>query len=417
MRTIRAGVLTGFAVVILLGAVARPTPARADDSDETLRKRALALNDVTGDDPIQGEIKALEDDAAGTRKLLAVAVKMARDKKQQPFNFNGAYILARTAQHLRDLESGRVFYGVCTEAAAKLQSAQKLGQAYEGLSLMLLQEKKYDETAKVCKAFLELPADGPTRRAQFPMLRRLITALARQGKIDEATKLVDKLVEIQPENWLLLELRAVVQQEAGRYEDAIKTYDEVVTYIGKDKSLKAEDKDELADVYRYYQTGVYVDANHVDKAIEVLRALLARHPNDPSYNNDLGYVMADHDQNLEESEKLIRKALEEDRKQRKAIPDFRPEDDKDSPAYLDSLGWVLYKQKKYKEAKQYLVEAVKDKEGQHIEIMDHLADVHLALGEKTDAVAVWKKALELENTTRREIQRKAIVEKKLKEHQ
>jgi uncharacterized protein HemY len=224
-------------------------------------------------------------------------------------------------------------------------------------------------------------------------------------------------VELQPENWLVLDLRAAVQQESGHYADALKTYDDVIDRIGKDKSLNQEGKDELTDMYRYYQSGAYVDANQVDKAIEVLRGLLTRHPNDPGYNNDLGYVMADHDQNLEEAEKLIRKALDEDRKQRKASADLRAEDDKDSPAYLDSLGWVLYKQKKYAEAKKYLLLAVKDKDGQHIEIMDHLADVHLALGEKTEAVAVWKKALEMETSTRREVQRKAVVEKKLKDNQ
>ena len=56
--------------------------------------------------------------------------------------------------------------------------------------------------------------------------------------------------------------------------------------------------------------------------------------------------------NLAKSEKMIRKAIENDRKQRqKDNPDQKPEEIKDNPSYLDSLGWVLYKQKKYKEAK------------------------------------------------------------------
>ncbi|MCS6850151.1 MAG: tetratricopeptide repeat protein, partial [Gemmataceae bacterium] len=150
------------------------------------------------------------------------------------------------------------------------------------------------------------------------------------------------------------------------------------------------------------------------KATEHLQRLLKDKPNDPTYNNDLGYIWADHNRNLEEAERLIRKALEEDRKQRRADPDLRPEDDKDNAAYLDSLGWVLFKQKKYQEAKKYLLEAVKDKEGQHVEIYDHLGDVHMALGEKAEAMAAWKKAIESAGPSRREQQRKAAVEKKLK---
>src|SRR5262249_38730474 len=124
---------------------------------------------------------------------------------------------------------------------------------------------------------------------------------------------------------------------------------------------------------------------------------------------------ADHDMNLAESEKLIRKAIEEDRRQRrKANPDLKPELDKDNPAYLDSLGWVLFKQKKYKEAKPLFLQAVQEEEGKHVEIDDHLAEVHMALGEKADAVAVWKKALEVADTSKREQQRRTAVEKKLK---
>src|SRR5262249_41690714 len=134
-----------------------------------------------------------------------------------------------------------------------------------------------------------------------------------------------------------------------------------------------------------------------------------------TYNNDLGYIWADHDMNLEEAEKLIRKALEEDKKQRRANPELDAEDDHDNAAYLDSMGWVLYKRKQYQEAKKYLLQAVEQKEGQHIEILDHLADTHMALGEKAEAKAVWKKALEIEARDHRERQRKTEVEKKIKE--
>ena len=90
----------------------------------------------------------------------------------------------------------------------------------------------------------------------------------------------------------------------------------------------------------------------MDKAADQLKALLVREPDNPTYNNDLGYIWADHDMNLAESEKLIRKAIDDDRRtRRKANPDLKPELDKDNAAYLDSLGWVLFKQKKYKEAR------------------------------------------------------------------
>jgi tetratricopeptide (TPR) repeat protein len=209
-------------------------------------------------------------------------------------------------------------------------------------------------------------------------------------------------------------LKGWVLHEGGRYEDSAKTYEEVLQRVTKDKTLKKDEMDEEVERFRYILSGVYVDMKRVDKAADVLKNLLARKPDDPTYNNDLGYIWADHDMHLDEAEKLIRKAIEEDRKQRKKDPDLRPDEDKDNAAYLDSLGWVLYKQKKYKDAKPYLLQAIKDEDGQHLEIYDHLADVHMALGEKAEAIAAWKKGLDVARPSKREQQRKVEVEKKLK---
>jgi tetratricopeptide (TPR) repeat protein len=245
------------------------------------------------------------------------------------------------------------------------------------------------------------------------VLRRMIQAMAKQEKFDDASKLVENLLKAQPDNWLTLELKGWVEREAGKYDDAAKTYEEVLDHISKDKELKDEERKEFTNEIRYNLSNVYLEANKIDKVTELLETLMKDDPENPTYYNDLGYIWADHDMNLEKAEEHIKKALELDRKLRKEAK-LTGDDDKDNAAYLDSMGWVLYKQKKYKEAKQYLLDAVKDKEGQHIEIFDHLGDLHTALGEKAEAVAAWKKGLEVVGETKREQQKKAEVEKKLK---
>ncbi len=153
----------------------------------------------------------------------------------------------------------------------------------------------------------------------------------------------------------------------------------------------------------------------VDKAAEQLKKLLEAKPDDPTYNNDLGYIWADHDMNLDEAEKLIRKAIDEDRKLRKKL-ELTGDEDRDNAAYLDSLGWVLFKKKNYKEARDWLLKASKERDGQHVEILDHLGDAHLALGEKAEAIAVWEQALKVPALGKRDEQRKAEVKKKLETH-
>ncbi len=188
--------------------------------------------------------------------------------------------------------------------------------------------------------------------------------------------------------------------------------------VKKNEDFTKEEQDDLVNGIRYTLSGLHVDLGDVKAASADLKALLEKDPDNPGYNNDLGYIWADHDMNLPESEKLIRKALDEDRKQRlKEKPDAKPEELKDNPSYLDSLGWVLYKEKKYQEARKPLEEAVKDADGQSVEIYDHLAEVLLAAGDKEGAVSTWKKGLELPATTKREKDKKAEVEKKVKANQ
>ena len=142
---------------------------------------------------------------------------------------------------------------------------------------------------------------------------------------------------------------------------------------------------------RYALSGIYVEKEDIDKGAEQMKILLKSDPDNPVFLNDLGFIWADHGKNFDESEKMIRKAIEESRKNRKKIENLPKEDDHDNSAYLDSLGWVLFKKKQYAEAKKELLEAIKYEDGKHIEIFDHLADVHMAMGDTPAAIKVWER--------------------------
>ncbi|MFA5276708.1 MAG: tetratricopeptide repeat protein [Candidatus Omnitrophota bacterium] len=94
--------------------------------------------------------------------------------------------------------------------------------------------------------------------------------------------------------------------------------------------------------------------------------------------NYLGYMYAQQNRNLREAEKLIRRALKLE---------------EHNAAYIDSLGWVYFKQGKIKEAFKEIEKAsilIEDPE-----VYDHLGDVYLKLNNAKEAEASWKKSLEL----------------------
>src|SRR5262249_16390445 len=149
--------------------------------------------------------------------------------------YNAAYILASAALRLKELETSRAFFRVCAEQAGKLQSAQKLVQAYTGMMLVidaLYRDKKYDASVNVAKEFLEaLEKQGVSARIKADVLRQMIRAMTKQGKVDEANRMVDTLVKARDADWRNLELKAWLEKETKRFDDAAKTYKEVLDLI------------------------------------------------------------------------------------------------------------------------------------------------------------------------------------------
>jgi len=421
--------LAALAAALLCGATrADDEKAKTNDkdtvkSDQDLKKEALALNDLTGLTTLDGQMQKMLEDPQGSKKLLSVALAMTKEK-HQPFNRNASILLARVGEQLKEVEPSAAFYRINIEQNKALASEKSQAMGYLGLIEMYARYNKYKESEKVCQEFLDLNVeeDSLLDRLRPRVEEHQARMLYLLRKYEPALRKVDKLIGEDPTDWELRGLKASILREMEKFEEAAKVYLDVIDRAKRDKRLPAPQRKRAVERYRYLLSGVYTDLDKIDKATEQLKALLADNPDHPTYNNDLGYIWADRGMNLEEAEKMIRKALDEDRKRQtdarnkllKENPKAKVDEVKDNAAYLDSLGWVLFKRDKIKEAKPYLLEAVKDAEGQHTEIFDHLGDVHWALGEKAEALAAWRKGLEAATPSRRDQKRKVEVERKLK---
>ena len=110
-----------------------------------------------------------------------------------------------------------------------------------------------------------------------------------------------------------------------------------------------------------------------------LQRVLAIVPGDARAQNALGYGWADQGIRLPEAQKLVEQALVQE-----------PE----NAAYLDSLGWVLYKRGEFDKAVEWLTKARMRPGGDHPVILDHLGDALWRAGRKTEALRYWQVALE-----------------------
>lgn len=120
----------------------------------------------------------------------------------------------------------------------------------------------------------------------------------------------------------------------------------------------------------------YERANQWDAAEKDLSAALKFKPDHPYILNYLGYAWADRGMNLGEALGMIRKAVA-----------LRPED-----GYItDSLGWVLYRMGKFKEAVPELERAVSLLPYDPV-INDHLGDAYWRVGRAMEAKFQWTRA-------------------------
>jgi tetratricopeptide (TPR) repeat protein len=430
--------LSALLTIALVLGIGRAQIGQAYAAPDKQPREVAALNIITGSDAVAHALKSLMDDKAKAKSLIAQALPLAKEKDQ--LRYNAALVLALSAAELKDVPASEAFFRVCIEQAAKLQSVSKLLQSFGGLTEIFYENKRYDDVTKLCQELINMKTeDGKERSVLFaftkkngevdffeddsfkttePLLpyvfRQQVQAMAKQGKYDQAHKVLDNLIK-QADDWRDRQLKGYLYHEAGQFEQAATAFNDLIERIKTDRTMKVKERALELKRNQYFLSGIYLDLKQVDKSADVLQELLKTYPNDPGYNNDLGYIWADHDMNLDEAERLIRKALEEDRKLRKADPETG-EVGKDKGAYLDSLGWVLYKKKNLKEAKKILLEALEDKNAQHIEIYDHLGDVLLDLGERDGALEAWRTGLKHVTESRRDQERKKVVEEKLKKN-
>ena len=122
---------------------------------------------------------------------------------------------------------------------------------------------------------------------------------------------------------------------------------------------------------------VYERQKEFDKAEEEFKKALDVNPRNAQVLNYYGYMLADRGTRLDEAHGLIQRAVL-----------LEPH----NGAYLDSLGWVYFKQNKLEDAETTLRKAV-EREPHDPTIRSHLGDVYAKQGHLDQAAVEWEKSL------------------------
>ena len=243
------------------------------------------------------------------------------------------------------------------------------GQAYYFLGNLAYDEKRWADAAELLKKTLLFnPNFEP---AYYDLTAAQLAANDAAGALATLERARGKF----PQTFLTEYLAALAQGRQKNFAEAIKhfTAAEVIAKAGEPKRLTAEFYFEVAIAFE--RKGDRAEAEkHFEQA-------LGLKPEFPEAQNYLGYMWAERGEKLDRARDLIGKAL-------KAEPK--------SAAYLDSMGWVLFKLNQPQEALDYLLKAVSLNEGPDATLYDHLGDIYSALRQPDQAHEAWSKSLAVE---------------------
>ena len=207
---------------------------------------------------------------------------------------------------------------------------------------------------------------APSRGPASPDEAVAVDDEEKRRYLDEAAERVD--ANSAENNYLL----GTILRKSGEYERA-------EPYLLRAETIDPKNENTQLEIAALYgRTGRY------DEALRRVVPLYNRSSDSASLANFYGYLLAEKGESLDLAEKLVAKALAKE-----------PE----NGYFLDSLGWIRFKQGDSRAALDILLTAA-EKAGDDPVIWEHIGDAYAALEERAKARDAYRKSLELDPTSR-----------------
>jgi len=211
------------------------------------------------------------------------------------------------------------------------------------------------------EALAKYPTDQALRASQALLL-------GENGQTDEAVKMLRaQLTKTDADRDTYLNI-AQVYERGKRYKEAEQAARAAEVLPGQPRDN---------EMVWFLLGAIYERQKFFDRAEEQFKKALALNPKNASVLNYYGYMLGDLGQRLDEASSLVQRALKEE--------PF-------NGAYLDSMGWIYYKQNKLDDAEATLRKAL-ERDSHDPTIHSHLGDVYAKLGRTDLAAGEWEKSL------------------------
>ncbi len=263
------------------------------------------------------EAQTISNDAAAMRGIVAAGRALLKADPAK-FGYGSRLAVALLALEAKQYETAAEFFQLTL--AAKPKSAAEVLMAW-GVGLLMAERPA--EAVKVFQRGIDeklLPEDNPA------FYFYLAGALSLAERTDEALAAARSAAGKKKDSARFRGRVAWVLYGGKRYEPARKAYEELLREFDAQHD-SADTRDVLREA-RLALSNLAVIRGDLPQAEEWLEQVLDEFPDDEGALNDLGYLWADQNKELQRAKRMIEKAVN-------AEPD--------NVAYRDSLGWVLFR--------------------------------------------------------------------------
>jgi tetratricopeptide (TPR) repeat protein len=208
--------------------------------------------------------------------------------------------------------------------------------------------------------------------SNFNVWQRLMFAYTDRKDADSLIKYSEKAMRFFPNQAMVHYLNGIGYSNKKDYTKAIKSLNRAIDMQPEDNTpLLSDMYSSLGDIYNTTKEYKLSDSSY-EKSLRL-------NPKNASVLNNYSYYLSVRGVRLDDAERMSKQSL-----------DIRPGE----ATFLDTYGWILYKQGKYDRAKQYIEDAVKANPEADGTLWEHLGDVYYKLGDVPKAVTYWQKAKE-----------------------
>jgi len=211
------------------------------------------------------------------------------------------------------------------------------------------------------EAIAKYPDDSTIRASQALLF-------GENQQADEAVKLLQTDLKNKPADRETYVNIAQVYERSHRYKEAEEA-------AHKAESLASDPHEN--EITWLLLGAIYERQMQFDKAEEQFKKTLAVNPKNAQVLNYYGYMLADRGIRLNEAQEMVERAVQQEPY---------------NGSFLDSLGWVYYKQNKIEDALAALRKA-SERESHDPTIRLHLGDAYAKQGRMDLAAAEWEKSL------------------------